>query len=94
VYNPNTGLGGAGTAKRPGLLRHATDEGPGRGGSPAPTLRDGREQKDRRVKANLMSSKKGGGRLGAMAKGPGGMYAVGGTMGGSCPSYLHRLGDH
>lgn len=74
------GLSLPSNVKRPGLLRHVTDDGQSRGSSPAPTL-NGRNKVDRVVKADVMAGRQGGGRLGAMVKGPDGLYAVGGSMG-------------
>lgn len=62
------------------MLKTSDDEGKGRGVSPSPGQR-GRKRHDRSVRVNVLANRKGGGRVGAMAQGPDGKYAVGGGMG-------------
>lgn len=84
-----------GKPRRPGLQRHGTDWDVTRTNSPAPTLRADEEgsrerRKDASLRVNLLShsgvrrvwgaSPSGAGRLTAMAQGPEGQYAIGGSQ--------------
>lgn len=70
--------------RRPGLLKAHTDERVHRTVSPSPGPgHRARKEPDKTVRANVLATRKSGGRVGAMAKGPDGKYAVGGGMGTS-----------